>query len=36
MKIARTLIASITAGLLATSAFALTQPEYNRPGMIYS
>ena len=28
MKIARTLIASITAGLLATSAFALTQPEY--------
>ena len=27
MKIARTLIATVTAGLLATSAFALTQPE---------
>lgn len=28
MKITRTLIATVTAGLLATSAFALTQPEY--------
>ena len=28
MKFARTLIASIAAGLLATSAMALTEPEY--------
>ena len=28
MKFARTLTATLTAGLLATSAFALTQPEY--------
>ena len=28
MKFARTLIASVAAGLLATSAFAMTEPEH--------